>query len=183
MRTVPSARDRGAKKDRSAASTAGQPECRAAAATGPAGKLGGDRVVLALEVDIERDVGHGHGGEPGIEQRAASRVRVGEVERAAVGHLVAGASGLISAASSRASPSGPSAFTDEGTPELWTPDRRTAPPAPSLILPLTSAAPSSVPFSRQPEGDDPRSVCRDHHPARVAPWRRRRSPARHRRRT
>jgi hypothetical protein len=59
-------------------------------------QLGGDRVVLALEVDVERDVGHRHGCEPGIEQRAASRVRVGEVERAAVGHLVVGASGSYS---------------------------------------------------------------------------------------
>jgi hypothetical protein len=53
-------------------------------------QLRGDRVVLALEVDVERDVGRRHGCEPGMEQRAASRVRVGEVERAAVGHLVVG---------------------------------------------------------------------------------------------
>src|SRR5215218_2259976 len=37
MRTVPSGRARGAKKDRSAASTVARPECRTAAATGPAG--------------------------------------------------------------------------------------------------------------------------------------------------
>jgi hypothetical protein len=34
MRTVPSVRDRGAKQDRSAASTVARPECRTAAATG-----------------------------------------------------------------------------------------------------------------------------------------------------
>lgn len=90
MRTVPSVRDRGAKKDRSAASTAARPECRTAAATGPAGSWAATASSSLSKSTSNAMSAIATDANPASSSAPRARVRVGEVERAAVGHLVVG---------------------------------------------------------------------------------------------